>query len=193
MVDHRLAVRYGFGVAGRQMELAAGDWAVLGAIAEGPTHGFAIAPLLAEDGPLGQVWTLPRPMVYQALRKLLAQGLVKERSTERSARGPERTIVAITPAGRRALERWLTRPVEHVRDVRTLFLLKLALLYRSGADARPLLEAQKNALVRLQEVFAAAAKRSEGFDRLLMQWRLSSSRAAVTFISDVLDALPPRV
>ena len=49
--------------------LSAAAWAVLGVVAEGPTHGFAVAAVLAPDGPLGQVWTLPRPMVYRELDK----------------------------------------------------------------------------------------------------------------------------
>ena len=52
--------------------------------------------------------------------------------------GPQRTIYAATPQGRQAAENWLETPVEHVRDIRSHLLLKLALLDRAGADpARP--------------------------------------------------------
>jgi DNA-binding PadR family transcriptional regulator len=35
--------------------LSLAEWLVLSLISEGPTHGFAIATLLAKDGGLGQV------------------------------------------------------------------------------------------------------------------------------------------
>jgi hypothetical protein len=42
---------------------------------------------------------------------------------------------------------WLTRPVEHTRDVRSELLVKLALLDRAGKDPQPLLAAQREQLV----------------------------------------------
>ena len=49
---------------GRGLSLA--DGLVLCLISEGPTHGFAIAGLLARDGSLGRVWHVQKPVVYRA-------------------------------------------------------------------------------------------------------------------------------
>ena len=68
--------------------LSTGEWAVLGVIAEGPTHGFALAQLLAPNGPLGRIWSLPRPIVYQAIKKLLLLGLISEQATGPAAGDP---------------------------------------------------------------------------------------------------------
>lgn len=170
----------------RESPLAPGEWAVLGAVAEGPTHGFAVAQLLADGGPLGQVWTVSRPTVYQSLKKLVQQELVGERAVEPSEQGPERTILAITPAGRDALRDWLTVPVEHVRDVRSLLLLKLALIDRSGADPRPLLEAQRRRLRPQLRALERQCDETDGFDRILALWRLSSTRATAQFVDALL-------
>ncbi len=163
-------------------ELSAAAWAVLGAVREGPTHGFAVAQLLAADGELGQVWTVGRPMVYRELDKLVGLGLVRERSTQRSERGPARTIVSVTPAGRAAVERWLVEPVEHIRDVRSLLLLKLALIARAGEAPGPLLRAQRDRFGRQLDGLLAARDAAEGFDRVLAQWRVAGSQAAVEFL-----------
>ncbi len=168
-----------------EQELGAGDWAVLGVVAEGPTHGFAVAQLLAPGGPLGRIWTLPRPAVYQVIKKLLQLGLVRERRTEPSAKGPVRTVVAVTPAGRAALRRWLAEPVDHVRDVRSLLLLKLALLERAGGDPGPLIRAQRDRLRELMHALEGARDRAQGFDRVILEWRLASSRATVEFLAVV--------
>lgn len=166
-------------------ELSAGEWAVLGAVCEGPTHGFAVSRLLAPTGWLGRIWTVPRPVVYQVLKKLLEQGLIQERGTESSAKGPARTIVGATPAGRAAMGRWLQEPVDHVRDVRSLLLLKLALLDRSGGDPSPLVEAQRTRMASQLEALAAARDAAEGFDRVMLEWRIASSRATLEFLAVV--------
>ncbi|MGH9056834.1 MAG: PadR family transcriptional regulator [Acidimicrobiales bacterium] len=163
-----------------------GDWAVLGAVAEQPRHGFGVAQLLSPDGALGQVWTMPRPLVYQALKRLLAAGMVEEVRVEAGARGPRRTVLAVTPAGERALRAWLAEPVHHVRDARSQLLLKLALLSRSGRDPETLLQAQR----RLLSEQVAALERQHGaeggFERTLTLWRLESSRAALRFAEKLL-------
>ncbi len=102
----------------RQPGLLLGEWACLAALAEGRLHGFAIARRLAPDGDLGRVWTLSRPLTYRALTTLTERGLVRAVASEPGAGGPNRTVMALTPKGRRALEGWLATPVAHPRDVR---------------------------------------------------------------------------
>lgn len=175
----------------RSSERSPGEWAVLGVVGEGPTHGFAVAQLLAADGALGRIWTVPRPMVYQALKKLQNQDLIRERGTERTERGPARTIVTLTSSGRRSLNRWLAAPVEHVRDVRSLLLLKLALLHRSGRDLRPLLQAQRQRVRPQRAALEALSLETggdgaDGFERVLALWRLASSQATEQFLDALL-------
>lgn len=180
-VDHQYRCRWDVTAP----SLSAGDWAVLGAVGEGPTHGFAVARLLAEDAPLGRVWTMRRQDVYQALKKLVKLELIGERTTEPGDRGPKRTIVAITPTGERLLRHWLSEPVDHVRDVRSLLLLKLLLLDRAGLDPAPLLHAQRVKLAPLLEGLEAFRATTEGFDRVLADWRVTSCRATLQFLDDL--------
>lgn len=165
-------------------------WAVLGAVAEGPTHGFAVAQLLAADGALGQIWTVPRPLVYRELGKLVERGLVSQRATEPGDRGPTRTIVEVTATGAREVRRWLAEPVDRARDVRSLLMLKLALHARAGSDSRPLLLAQRERLEPELARLSARSDHSEGFDRTLALWRAVSYRAALDFIAQILEQSP---
>ncbi len=167
--------------------LSAREWAVLGAVSEGPTHGFAVARLLAEDAPLGRVWTVRRQDVYQALKKLVQLGLISERSTEPGDRGPTRTILATTPAGRRRLRRWLTEPVDHVRDLRSLMQLKLQLLDRAHGERGPLIEAQQARLAPLLDGLEDQRASTQGFERVLTEWRVTSCRATLEFLEGLRD------
>jgi DNA-binding PadR family transcriptional regulator len=165
--------------------LSADDWAVLGAVAEGPTHGYAVAQLLASDGPLGRVWTLERNEVYNAVKRLANLDMVSEVTTEPGQLGPERTVLRITPAGRRRLRKWLAEPVDHIRDVRTLLLLKLLFLDRSDRDPAPLIEAQVTKLTPVLEGLEASRDGADGFDWVLTQWRVKSCRATLEFLARV--------
>jgi len=140
---------------------------------------------MVPDGPIGRVWTMPRPVVYQALNKLTLAGLVAERATEASNRGPDRTIVAATPSGKRAVRRWLGTPVDHIRDVRSLLLLKLALLDRVDADPTPLINAQHAHFALLLEPLRAYRDRADGFERVLASWRLQSCEATLEFLQTI--------
>jgi PadR family transcriptional regulator AphA len=163
---------------------------VLGLIAEHPAHGFALARLVARDGPIGRVYEIPRPVVYRSIGRLVEAGLVMPRGVERGQGGPQRTVLRVTPRGRRALQAWLGQPVEHVRDLRTEFLAKLALLERTDADARALLAAQRRVLEPIVAALAEQQQTVRDFDRTILAWRYQAAQAAIRFLDD-LDALMP--
>src|SRR5579875_3856215 len=129
--------------------LSLSEWLVLGLVCEAPQHGFAIARMLGAEGPLGQVWRVPKPVVYRALQRLEGLGHLQTTGEETSPEGPVRSLVDATPAGRAELAAWLARPAGHNRDVRSELLAKLALIDRAGGDPRPLLEAQRERFVPL--------------------------------------------
>ena len=175
------------GVA-KSPELSPGEWAVLGLVGEGPTHGFAVAQILAPGGELGAVWSMARPAVYNAVNKLETLGLLHPVSAEPGTRGPTRTVISLTDSGRAALDDWLTRPVDHVRDVRSLLLLKLALILRARSDPARLLESQRTKLVQQVASLSKVRDRASGFERVVVQWRLSSSKATLEFLEAVKDS-----
>ena len=163
------------------------EWTVLTVVSERPTHGFAIAQLTAPQGELGRNWQIPRPVIYRAIGRLLDLGLLRPGAVE-SGRGPQRTLYAVTPPGRAAVEHWLDTPVEHVRDVRSHLLLKLALLDRAGGDPTGLLERQKATLEPIAQAINAESTASHGFDATLLAWRRATTAATMSFLEDVTRA-----
>jgi DNA-binding PadR family transcriptional regulator len=166
------------------MHLGLAEQAVLAVLAERPAHGFAVAALTAKDGELGRVWHIPRPVVYRALGRLAEAGLVDAGDAE-SGPGPQRTPYSATPAGRAEARRWLAAPVAHVRDLRSEFLLKLALLDRAGADPAGLVVGQRAALVPIAAALAAERAAGTGFDAVLLAWRESTTAAAIAFLDSI--------
>jgi PadR family transcriptional regulator AphA len=168
--------------AGPSLSLA--EWTVLALISERPTHGFAIAQLTAPDGELGRIWHIPRPVVYRAIGRLEEAGLVAPQAVE-PGRGPQRTIYSATPSGRRAVADWLDTPVQHVREVRSQLLIKLALLDRAGTDPIGLLQRQKAILQPIVSAISAERPERKGFDATLLAWRRASAAAALSFLDDI--------
>jgi DNA-binding PadR family transcriptional regulator len=167
-------------------ELSAGEWAVLALLSEGPAHGFALARAMAPGGEVGQVWAMRRPLVYRALETLEQREMIRPAATVPSQTGPRRTILEVTPAGRRAVTAWLNQPVSHVRDARSLLMLKLLFLTRRGADLSPLLTAQRARFSALAESLTTALEQTDGFDRTLLLWRLHTTGAALQFTETLL-------
>jgi PadR family transcriptional regulator AphA len=163
------------------------EWVVLALISERPVHGFAIALLTGHNGELGRIWHIPRPAIYRALGRVEAAGLVTPDGVE-PGRGPQRTIYSITPHGRDAVGEWLRTPVEHVRDVRSHLLLKLALLDRAGIDPTDLLVLQRATLEPIAEAISAERRDGAGFDLTLLAWRRANAAAALSFLDDIIPA-----
>src|ERR671935_246787 len=120
-----------------------------------------------------------RPLVYRAIETLTGMDLVRPKGTVTSRAGPQRTVLDVTPAGRRAVTRWLREPVPHVRDARSMLMLKLLFLSHREADPGPLLRAQRDCYRALAERLSATAEDGEGFERTLALWRLETTRAAL--------------
>jgi PadR family transcriptional regulator AphA len=165
--------------------LSLSDWAVLGVVAESPTHGWPVVRELSRDGGIGAVWTVTRAQVYRSFGVLAGFGYIEERELA-PGNGPQRTIVRATRSGRAALRRWLATPVDHVRDVRTEFLVKLALLERSGRPWRDLAAQQ---LAHLQPVLSALDDPvpERGFDALLAEWKRGQAEAVERFLRGLVE------
>ena len=81
---------------------------VLGVVAEGPTHGYAIAQRLQQAG-LGAI---RGGTLYPVLTRLETDGLLTSTWREGDG-GPGRKVVSLTPTGRAELARRATTPQDH--------------------------------------------------------------------------------
>ena len=167
----------------RKPTLSLTEFAVLALLAETPRHGYDVAAELRPDTEVGVVWRVSRPLVYRAVERLGDLGLVDPRREEPGAGGPPRIVYGASRAGRAALRRWLSTPVEHVRDVRSELLLKLVLARRAGVDSTELLEAQQAALAPS----LAALTSPPAHDDVVGLWRHHSARAVEAFLTDLVQ------
>jgi DNA-binding PadR family transcriptional regulator len=154
-------------------ELLLGEWACLGVLAEGSAHGYAVAQRLAVDGDLGRVWTLSRPMTYRCLAQLEQHRLVRAGATVDDGPRP-RTLLAVTPAGSKALDRWLAEPAAHLRDIRNEFLLKVLIAANLGRSSSALLDRQAAMADRTEAALRDALAAPDRAHDPVLLWRLES-------------------
>ncbi len=166
----------------QEFEPSLTEYAVLGLLADGPTHGFAISKALQPDAEVGRVITVRRPLVYRALDRLVDARLAEPAHTEPGTAGPNRVVHRVTRAGRRRLDSWLDRPVAHVRDMRIEFQLKLALLQRLGRSPWELVVAQHEAL---EPTLAALDVPTPGPVDYLELWRRHNAAAAASYLESL--------
>src|SRR6201981_2829833 len=162
--------------------LSLAEWLVLCLVREEPTYGLVLVGLLARDGRLGQVWSVPKAVVYRALQRLEPLGLIRTGGEQRTRQGPGRSAFPAPPAGDAAARAWLSTPVEHPRDVRSELMVKLALLDRSGIDSQDLLQAQLDRLLPVAAALDDRLRATTGFEHTLVLWRHEAMAATLRFL-----------
>ena len=81
---------------------------VLALLVEAPMHPYRMQQTIKERGQDQLVNVAQRNSVYQALERLVRDGLARAASTTREAGRPERTVYEITEEGAATMRRWVT-------------------------------------------------------------------------------------
>ncbi len=167
-------------------ELSFAEHVCLALVVEGNSHGWALGTLLAPGGELGRIWSLSRPLSYRAIDGLVDKALVSRRG-HTPGHGRDRVLLAPTASGRRIAQRWLATPVEHLRDVRTELLIKLALRQRAGLEITSLLIAQREVF----EPTISGLTSPAGDVGFVEAWRCEQAQAVRRFLDAAIGSDVP--
>jgi len=104
------------------------EFALLGLIAEGGGHGYALHERLADE--LGFVWRISQSQTYATLARLDRKGDIAGHDVRQTIR-PDRHLYRLTPAGRRRLTAWLFEPSAcGSRAIRVEFTTRLYFVFK---------------------------------------------------------------
>lgn len=144
--------------------------AVLSLLTTEPMHAYRMQQLIKEWHKDDVVNVTQRNSVYQTLDRLLRDGLIEVRSTERAENRPERTTYRITPAGRATLRDWLRTMVSTPAQEYPEFPAALSFLPSlSQAEATAALEERIARLdQRLSELDAELRRGGTFLDRVFL-------------------------
>lgn len=167
------------------------EHAILGLLyfEEAGGHGYDLARHFADDRPLGDVLKLEPGMLYHHLKKLARTGWVTVDIEPQGTR-PPRQIYTLTDAGKDQLLRWLREPVQHTREIRLEFLIKLyfARLLDPVLAAeliRGQLDRSREVEATLESRLAASTSSTEDFGRQVLELRLLQTRAAIDWLESL--------
>lgn len=145
----------------------------------GVNHGYPIAQEFDVDGSVGVVLTATRPVVYRELTMLESRGLVASKA-DRGTRGQAKKTLKLTATGNKALDNWLSKPVNHIRDMRTEFLVKVMMRQKLDMPIASFVSSQRDALADVTETLGRTNDES-----LVSLWRREQARAVVRFLDEL--------
>ena len=161
---------------------------LLGLLQREPRHGYDLAREFAPGTVLGDIVHLEPSLLYANLKKLEREGLV-ESSLELQESRPPRRVLRLTARGEQELERWLREPVEHTRDLRLEFLLKLYLARQLDPDAAARLGTGQGEVCRgfVDSLREQLARETDEFHQLVLEMRLAQNQALLDWLARARD------
>lgn len=152
-------------------------------------HGYDLARHFGDDQPLGDVLKLEPGMLYHHLKKLGRTGWVTV-DVEPQGTRPPRQVYTLTEEGKTELLRWLREPVQHTREIRLDFLVKLyfarLLDPELAADLiRGQLDRSRDVESMLETRLADSSVPAGDFGRQVLDLRLLQTRAAIEWLESL--------
>ncbi len=152
-------------------------------------HGYDLARHFSDDQPLGDVLKLEPGMLYHHLKKLARTGWVTV-DVEPQGTRPPRQVYTLTETGREELLRWLREPVQHTREIRLEFLIKLYFARLLDLDlaaelVRGQLDKSRQMEAGLENHLAASDVPTADFGRQVLDLRLLQTRAAISWLESL--------
>lgn len=163
----------------------------LALLADGPCHGYEVKR--AYDSWFPDAKPLPYGQVYATLARLERDGLAEVVET-RTEGGPERTVYAMTPAGRDLLDAWLAEPAPPAASGSEEVVRKaVAALHVSDAGGSGAVLSRQRAahLRRMGELLEDAALSSDPAIRLARRYAVLHLDADLRWLDEAVQALTP--
>jgi DNA-binding PadR family transcriptional regulator len=158
-----------------------------------PLHTYRIQKLLEQQGKDRVVNVRSRASLYQAIDRLVRLGLVEARETIRSPSRPDRTVYAITDAGREAATEWLRDMLSTTGAEFPEFITAVSILFGlAPADARHQLERRAERLAAELDETERTLRDNPEVPRLFMleeEYRQAVLGAELGWVRGVIDDL----
>ena len=132
--------------------------AVLSYLTQQPMHPYELSRTLRDHGDARSI-KFNQGSLYMVVKQLAKAGFIAEQETSRAGQRPERTVYAVTDAGRREFRDWLRELVEEPQHEYPHFVAALSLI--AALPPGDVLTLLRHRLRRL----AAAARRDPRRDR----------------------------
>jgi DNA-binding PadR family transcriptional regulator len=100
------------------------EMAFLGFLRSGPIHGYQLHKEISDKKEIGGVWFIKMGKMYAILKKLESYKWINSVSVKEGNR-PQKNTYSLTRKGKDVFNDWMLSPINHGRDLRIQFLLKI--------------------------------------------------------------------
>jgi len=166
---------------------------VLASLVEAPMHVYRMQQLIEQRGKDRVVNVRSRASIYQTIERLERMGLVTAQETVKGATHPDRTVYAITDAGRETVTEWLREMLRATEGEFPSFVAAISLvMLLEPEDARAQLEQRADAIERAMAAADAELRSYPGLPRLVLleeEYRRTVRTAELAWLRGVVDDL----
>lgn len=165
--------------------------AVLCYLTQGPMHPYQLSRTLRNNGDARSI-RFTHGSLYMVVQQLAAAGLIAAQETVRAGARPERTVYALTPAGREELRDWMRELLAQPRHEYPQFVAALSLIGAVPPDeAVELLRTRLRRLAEERDAIRGEIDKatSAGVHPLFLveeEYRLALLDAEVVFCTDLI-------
>jgi DNA-binding PadR family transcriptional regulator len=168
--------------------------AVLSSLSQQPMHPYELGRTLREHGDARSI-KFNHGSLYMVVQQLAKAGFVTEQETSRDGQRPERTVYALTDAGRDELRDWLRELVEQPQHEYPAFVAALSLIAAlPPGEVLGLLRARLERIARQQAEARALIDTSlaDGVPGLFLieeEYRLAVLEAESAFVGRLIERI----
>jgi DNA-binding PadR family transcriptional regulator len=168
--------------------------AVLSSLSQQPMHPYELGRTLREHGDARSI-KFNHGSLYMVVQQLAKAGFVAEQETSRDGQRPERTVYALTDAGREELRDWLRELVEQPQHEYPAFVAALSLIAAlPPGEVLGLLRARLERVARQQAEARALIDTSlaDGVPGLFLieeEYRLAVLEAESAFVGRLIERI----
>lgn len=158
------------------------ELALMGFLRKEPMHGYEIHRQMSDPDGLGQVWHVKQSQLYALLTKLEENGYI-DSDVEAQGSRPPRKVYNLTQQGSVVYLDWLQHPVEHGREMRLNFLVKLFFAQLEGPQiVEQLLSQQRTTCLQWLDLSLQDHSPAGSFKWQSEQFRIGQIRAMLDWL-----------
>ena len=180
-------------MTGKPNPFPASEYALLGFLYAGPSHGYELHKQFKEPSGIGLIWGVKIANMYAQLEKLERKGLINGHEVSKDQR-PARMEYSLTDTGKSEFLDWLFNLVEHPRDFRHVFMTRVYFLMKYYPQR---LEGVIDEQLAQCAVWARGTEKKESslstpgtFENLTFHFRLSQIQSMVEWLKWIKTQIP---
>lgn len=165
------------------------EYALLGFLFSGSCHGYELHKRITDPDGIGMIWGVKLSNMYALLTKLEHQGLITGKLLPGDQR-PARMEYSLTAAGKQLFEQWMFTLVNHPREFRQEFMVRMYFLSQYHPDLKlkvisdQLAECERWANATREK--ETALTKTGSFQNIVHHFRLSQIQSMVDWLKWLL-------